>query len=142
MWPILIAQLVASPLGANGGQMLGKEFEVVQIGKVQGVLVSDAWKPSREDAAKLEAGLVDYIRRNPPERSPRLWRKLKLYRRQYIGITRDGRRFIRCIAFCDAAGLNWKRQIVVVFDGGDCYFEIDYDVDSGTYSNLYVHGEA
>jgi hypothetical protein len=33
-------------------------------------------------------------------------------------------------------------QEVVVDDGGDCYFQIQYDVETGTLFDLYVNGSA
>jgi hypothetical protein len=29
-----------------------------------------------------------------------------------------------------------------VADGGDCYFELDFDLTAGRYLELHVHGEA
>jgi hypothetical protein len=32
--------------------------------------------------------------------------------------------------------------LIFVSDGGSCYFELNYEPQSGTFSDLSIHGEA
>jgi hypothetical protein len=44
--------------------------------------------------------------------------------------------------FCDSAGVDWRENLVSIEDGGDCYFQVEYDVDRGFFILLLVNGEA
>ena len=37
---------------------------------------------------------------------------------------------------------DWTRKPIVVEDGGDCYFRIEYDSQTHTFSHLEINGEA
>ena len=37
---------------------------------------------------------------------------------------------------------DWEENFVFVFDGGDMYFQLEYDVESSRCSNFAVNGEA
>ena len=39
-------------------------------------------------------------------------------------------------------GLHWRKEWVLVMDGGDCFFQLQFDVESGTFTALMVNGEA
>jgi len=111
------------------------------------VEIGGYWSPSAKDIELLEAGLVEYLQNNglpevgfsdpvPVEDA------LPDYYRQYFGyIAPDGSRVIFGNYFCDAVE-NWQKQWVLVLDGGTCFFELEYNLDTGTHFNLSVHGEA
>jgi hypothetical protein len=46
--------------------------------------------------------------------------------------------------FCDSSEgwLDWRKTYIVADDGGDCYFRVKFDIESQTYSDLDVNGEA
>jgi hypothetical protein len=71
-----------------------------------------------------------------------VWERLDEYQRQYIGLERNGKQIIYGNYFCDNMGKNWRSEIVFVLDGGDCYFQVEYDVESGTFTKLLVNGES
>lgn len=100
------------------------------------------WTPAKEDIFALEAGLADFLRQAAPERSPELWQKQTTYKRQYGGIIRDGHRLVYTSFFCDAEGTEWRTRVMFVLDGGDCYFQLTYDVDQKQYGDLIVNGDA
>ncbi|MGB7923877.1 MAG: hypothetical protein WCF57_11590, partial [Pyrinomonadaceae bacterium] len=96
-----------------------------------------------EDVVKLEGKLEFHLRRVTDKRSPALWIKLGEYKRQYAGIVENDRRKIYANFFCIGAKImDWKMRPVAVEDGGDCFFQIKYDVEAGTFSDLYINGEA
>jgi hypothetical protein len=122
------------------------------------------WTPTVADVEKLEARLPRYLReqldRPPPrvkgkgkrkdaalEPPPRpkvpLAERVAAYKRQYVGLLKDGHRVVWANFFCDVdSHTSWRKSPVDVDDGGDCYFQVEYDLDADTLSNLAVNGEA
>jgi hypothetical protein len=100
------------------------------------------WDPTPDDVATLEAALPAFLQ-TAPQATDRIRQQLADYKRQYAGIIdSDGRNLILVNAFCDAGGTDWQSEPVLVLDGGDCYFHVSYDTDTGTFSGLAVNGEA
>lgn len=100
------------------------------------------WTPAPEDVLALEAGLAVFLREAAADRSPDLWEKQVTYKRQYAGIVSEGRRLIYANFFCGEKTADWQHAPVVVLDGGDCFFQLTYDVESRTYQSLTINGEA
>lgn len=98
------------------------------------------WQVTPEDIARLEADLAAHIRMTP-ELQP-LADRYRAYQRQYIGYERDGERFIYGNFFCDNFDQNWREQLVIVMDGGDCFFSFSYRPADGTFPSFVVNGEA
>ena len=49
--------------------------------------------------------------------------ELQNYKRQYIPVKDEkGNKYIWVNCFCDDFGIDWRNEIVLVMDGGDCYF--------------------
>jgi hypothetical protein len=116
------------------------------IGLVDAAAKSEPWTPALADAVALEAQLPGYLRDNYKNRGKEpLWKRAPGYKRQYLGIAQHGRRVIHANFFCHVpasrAG-DWQTVAVIVDDGGDCYFQVEYDVKTGTFRNLMVNGEA
>jgi hypothetical protein len=109
------------------------------------------WTPALADVVKLEARLAAYLRDDRaarraaagsgPQKNP-LWKRAPGYKRQYVGIRRRGRKVIYANFFCEAPSYDWHREPVDVDDGGDCYFQVEYDVDGGRFDNIAVNGGA
>ncbi len=59
-----------------------------------------------------------------------------------LDLSVTGRQIIYGNYFCDNMGKNWRQEFVFVFDGGDCFFQVEYDVESGTFIKLWVNGES
>lgn len=102
------------------------------------------WTPSESDILILEESIAVYLSENsflffgePPEGE-----QLAAYQRQFIGIEHDGSRIIYGNYFCRNMGIDWRDVIVSVEDGGDCYFQVKYDVDSGMFTMLMVNGQS
>ena len=107
---------------------------------------SEYWTPTAEQVVELESKLSDYLKSTAPARAPELWKKLDQYKRQYVGIVVEGRRLIYANFICDGvikeSFRDWKSRPIQVDDGGDCFFEVDYEPATGQFSELMVHGEA
>ncbi len=134
-------------------------FEVVKTEEFEGVIVprekasdfmkafsgieeKDTWTPGRTDVLKLERGIESFLKKAAPKESQDLWTKIRTYKRQYVGITRKGRKAIFVNFFCGTFDLSWKDAPVVVEDGGDCFFNVLYDPASAAFSDLRINGEA
>ena len=102
------------------------------------------WTPSGDDILKLEEKLAGYLSQNSSQfyRQPPVWERLDAYQRQYIGLERGGRQIIYGNYFCENGGINWRQELVFVIDGGECYFQVEYDMESRLFTELRVNGES
>jgi hypothetical protein len=125
------------------------------------------WTPSLPEIMKMEERLPTYLREQldaapasrrgargrgaagrrvapepPPPAKPPLWKRAFAYKRQYVGLVKAGRHVIWGNFFCTPPRADWRHEPAMVDDGGDCYFQVEYDVDTGRFSGLMVNGEA
>jgi hypothetical protein len=119
---------------------------LITTNEFEGVIFRDGdWVPTVEEVRTLEKQLETYLPQQQDvfdgsktpiaERSP-------AYKRQYWGILKNEKKAIFANFFCNALHYDWTNQEVVVDDGGDCYFQIHYDVETGTFFDLRVNGNA
>ena len=95
--------------------------------------------PTEADVARLEAALPAFIREYDPKTD--LDRRLPTYRRQYVGILVQGHRRIWVHGFCrDSTNVDWRTQGFVVLDGGDCYFQAEYDIERHEFVSFATNG--
>jgi hypothetical protein len=110
----------------------------------EAILVPNAgtWRPTKADIDGLEARLQELSRVKAEDRSagqitvdhPRQ------YFRQYVAVIREGRKLIFVNAFCDEVQFpDWHQRLVVVFDGGSCYWQALYEPATHRFSALLVH---
>ena len=66
------------------------------------------------------------------------------YRKQIIAVTnRKGEKEVWVNCFCDTWGSDkWKTEIMMVDDGGNCYFNFKINLATKTFYDLGVNGEA
>ena len=104
----------------------------------------DFWTPSENNILILEETIAEYLSQNSNQfyRQPPVWQRLDEYQRQYIGLERGGVQIIYGNYFCNNLGINWRQKLVIVDDGGDCYFQVEYNVDDGMFTMLMVNGES
>jgi hypothetical protein len=134
-------------------------FEVIKTDEFEGVIIprekagdfmkafsgldeKEAWTPGRNSVLTLEERIGSYLKKAAAKRSPSLWSKLAKYKRQYVGVMRNGRKVIFVNFFCGAFDTDWKTHPVAVDDGGDCFFNLLYDPGSSAFSDLQINGEA
>lgn len=68
---------------------------------------------------------------------------LKRYKRQYLtSINAKGEKEVWVNCLCSTNIKNWKKGIIIVHDGGNCYFNLKINITTETYYNLIVNGEA
>ena len=130
---------------ADQNWMIVTNEQAEETGIASWLVESDGfWAPSVDDIFKLEEGLAEYLSQNSSYfyRQPPVWERLDEYQRQYIGLERGGRQIIYGNFFCNNLGMDWRKKLVIVDDGGDCYFQVEYDVDQGMFTMLMVNGES
>lgn len=166
LWSALLGGVSASP-----GVASAPPFEVVRTAQAEGAIVparqspagmfglptSGTWTPSRADVERLEARLPAYLR-DPLRSAPRstsplglaptadeassLAARLGEFRRQYFGVTVDGRRHVIVSGFPKDGLAYWREQLVFVFDGGCAYWRAAYDVQAEQFVGLGCNGQA
>lgn len=102
------------------------------------------WTPAEEDIQALEGKLDSFLRENAElfSRQPPVWEQLSDYQRQYAGVIINDKRVIYGNFFCTETGVDWREEWVFVLDGGDCFFQLQFDVETKIFIGLTVNGEA
>jgi hypothetical protein len=106
----------------------------------------DFWVPDEDQVARAERAAWLYF--EGPHAKAHLSRPLSQYKRQYLGLRkgplhgRDERRTIQCFFTSSDVGAFDLSRPVDAMDGGDSFFEINYDVSSGQCSNFQPNAQA
>jgi hypothetical protein len=102
------------------------------------------WTPTNEDIQLIEEGIADFLIQNSSEFywQPPVWQRLDEYNRQYIGLERGGEKFIFGNYFCESGSDNWRKEIMFAIDGGECYFQVEFNLENGSFIRLHVNGES
>jgi hypothetical protein len=112
-------------------------YGMTSVGSAQ---VEGAWVPDEATVARAESALVPALEK--VERAREIIPRLATYKRQYFGFLAGGKRYVYVNAFCDTTRDSWRERVVLVKDGGSCYFQAIFDVGAGTYTDVRVNGEA
>ena len=68
---------------------------------------------------------------------------LSKYKRQYVAtVNSKGEKEIWVNLFCDTYNSNWKKEILVVFDGGNCFLNVKLNLKKKKYFDLIINGVA
>lgn len=69
---------------------------------------------------------------------------LSRYRRQYVPVINEkGEKVVWVNLFCNYRSKeDWRTDIVMTSDGGNCFFELKVNLTTKTYSDFYVNGYA
>ena len=141
-----MAKTLESPTAmANQNWVIIAEERAVETGIASWLAESgNFWTPSVVDILKLEEEIAGYLSQNSNQfyRQPPVWQRLDDYQRQYIGLERGGRQIIYGNYFCNSGGINWRQELVIVEDGGECFLQVEYDVESRLFIKLRVNGES
>jgi len=100
------------------------------------------WNPTPTMLTDLKAQIESYVRAQAKAQGRELenWQD---YTFQYQGQEEKGRKFIFINAFCrlnDRQALD--KQIIVIKDGGSCFFYLKYDPSKRVFFDLFINGEA
>ena len=130
---------------SQGNWVIFSRERAEALGITSWLVKSDGfWTPAADDVMILENKLAAYLSQNSTlfYHQPPVWERLEAYQRQYFGLERGGTRIIYGNYFCDNGGKDWRLGLVFVMDGGECYFQVEYDVENGAFISLMVNGEA
>jgi hypothetical protein len=108
------------------------------------------WTPSVAQVTALEVQVLPFLRTDERLNDGIGWRRtrpleeaLPDFTRQYLGYQNDnGDELIYASYLCNAPLDELTEHWAVVMDGGDCYFQVHYNVTTETYESLSVNGEA
>lgn len=85
--------------------------------------------------------MPDYVQTHLPVGHDKLGYRLASYKRQYLGLEREGHRFIYANLFQVSAHMeDWRSAVVVHCDGGDSYFGVFFDVSEGRIVDVAYNG--
>lgn len=100
--------------------------------------VGDYWTVSQADVDKLNDALFTYLQ---AEGEDNIVNDFDSYYQQFFGFAINDERFIYGNYFCRESEML-REDIVIVLDGGDCYFQVVYDVANDAIVQLMVNGDA
>jgi hypothetical protein len=109
---------------------------------------TEFWTPTSADVKELEARLPSFLHAealgagDTREDIIEVRRRVRTYRRQYVGFVLEGKRQILLNAFPKDEEFAWKRQFIRVSDGGASYWTILYDVRQRRLHRLLINGVA
>ena len=153
--PVTEERFVLSAEARDAGDETSGADRVVLPEPDSGSYFHGYWRVSDEEAERADEGIAGYLRGQRPE----LADKLGGYYGQIFGILDEsGRKLIHFNFLCkrsveemkatattnpDFAEMSdWQHHVLIVHDGGDCYFQLDFDPASGEYEHLVVNGDA
>ncbi len=155
-WKLFVGLVVCIFLAVNAGGCSSTPAGTTQpddnilitTNEFEGVIFRDRdWVPTVEEIRTLEKQLETYLPQQQDafdgSKIP-IEERLPTYKRQYWGVFKNEKRVIFANFFCNSSPTptDWTYQEVIGIDGGDCYFQIQYDVETGTFFDLYVNGSA
>lgn len=121
------------------------ELALAQVGKdptrTIGIGKLPYFEPSQSSVDLFKSALSDYLQANQDV----VLLDLSDYRFQFIGLSVRGKDAVFANAFCRyhwSDDSSWRETLVVVDDGGNCYFQATYDTDSHTIIWLMINGVA
>ena len=131
--------------------LAGFETDIRATNRV--ILKSESWTPTADQAQKALASIQSFLGKPATTNEYQLREIKKIlahsrnYRVQFVGIIRDGRKVIWC-NFFPVAGKgkdefqNWRKERIVVDDGGFFYWQIEYDPATDECSRFHPNGYA
>jgi hypothetical protein len=101
------------------------------------------YTPTAKDIARFRGAL-------PSEVPPAIAARAPSYYGQFVGyVDKKGTRWIHGYFMCrldhDDKSLGrerWQHQLIVVSDGGPCYFNAEWSPDTNAIRDLFVNGDA
>jgi hypothetical protein len=96
------------------------------------------WEPNTNDIVSA----LDLIKQDVWNNK---FRQFRDYRFQYYGIKKEGKKVVVINAFCVTYwehAKDWRTALVMVMDGGACFFQAEYDVTDGKITSVRSNGEA
>ena len=101
-----------------------------------------SWEPTVGDMNDIEADLPQLVEMSKRDPDPNRHIDAPAdYYRQYGAVVIDGRRAFVLNALCSPED-EWRKRLIVVNDGGKCYWRALFDVPTQKFIKLSVNGAA
>jgi len=103
------------------------------------------WTPTEEEVAHLEGKLRPYLEGVTIADARAIAAELGSYKRQYLGYTDGGKKWILVNGFCERhwrGDDSWHDSVVFVFDGGRCLFHVRYDLSRSQFEQLEINKDS
>ena len=104
----------------------------------------NGWEPTLGDMNEAEGALsqITALSKSDPDANRHIGNPAEYYR-QYVAVTIDGKRRMFLNALCSVEpNVAWRKRLVVVMDGGNCFWHALYDPATERFSELAVNGRA
>jgi hypothetical protein len=115
------------------------QSELAEIEEIIGIAI-------RENNQKQDEELVEHNKTYPDNQLTETGYELKLdgFKRQYVSVINEkGEKEIWINFFCnDWNSDKWKTELMIVKDGGNCYFNLKVNLTKKAYSDLRINGYA
>jgi len=135
-------QLIQAPSVIKGADFVGVIFPASTAGPLY-VGETGFWTPTPTDVQALESGLENFLTAaNDPRLDTELFTRLPTYTRQYVGIVEDGQQKIYALYYCNFPITDLQKSVQFVSDGGNCFFQLKYNIQDERFSELMINGEA
>jgi hypothetical protein len=133
------SEMIGAPLGVNGGR------------------VDSLWEPTGAQFERLLLALIVRFERSADRRGPAVAARIKAqmagtpsdnpqerYRVQLSGYMVSGKPILHAMFYCESSGFaaEWLDRPLAIDDGGDCYFEAWFDVETGEIPHAFITGVA
>jgi hypothetical protein len=109
---------------------------------IDSVIIGES--PTKRELASIENKLADFISKHPAAfREP--IKDISKYKIQYMVIHDKGHRLIFINGVCKDVWPNVKngdKELVMVKDGGACFFNLKYDPQLDLFLDFMINGEA
>jgi hypothetical protein len=101
-----------------------------------------AWEPQATTMQDMRVGLKVFVEQQALKEKVKL-AEWQTYTFQFQGQEKKGQRFIFINAYCTKPDSQFSEtQMLLVFDGGPCFFNVKYDPKKKAYFELLFNGEA
>ncbi|RZJ06153.1 MAG: hypothetical protein EON89_01155 [Brevundimonas sp.] len=145
---LLLASCSAGQIGMPASATVLPESQIAamlrQCSRASPLAGQAGWRPSAGDILELERRLPAAIAAAPEARDMLEGRPPEGWLRQYVGLVRDGRRYIygNYSPARGGFGGDWRRTPMIVCDGGPDFFGVEYDVEGRRFTHLAFNGVA
>ena len=100
------------------------------------------WDPSPTMLSDLKAQIESYVKSQAKAQGREL-KRWQDYTFQYQAREEKGRKYIFINALCASTDRHTlDKQIIVILDGGSCFFNLKYDPGRKVFFDLFINGEA
>ena len=100
------------------------------------------WTPSQKIVVHIQSDLESFVTQETAAQKKPLPTKFSEYTFQYQGREINGHKFVQINAFCQKPEADLTKALIIVADGGPCYFHVKYDPDTGKFYELSFNGVA